>query len=238
MLQQVRQYFTVFSCKRIRRMFGAKHGTPSIDPPCVLQQAAFSQRTNRNKSAPFMLLVSFVVVLSRRAQGLRTLRVQERKERAREEKLAAKAAHKAASSSGGVASASAAGGDGAPPRGGGEKKSRLKNMFSRGSKAFSSDLGSSEHSTANSLGGGAGAGGGGGGMVPSRSNSNFPGSSVLPQPSGIGGGMDMSKTGWMDASRRSFLDSSRTGGGGFLDTSIRGLDASVRGGQNSQPIAA
>lgn len=60
-------------------------------------------------------------------------------------------------------------------------------------------------------------------------NASFPGTSTLPRPPGLDG----SRTVWMDTSRRSSLDVSKAG---LRDNSIRGLDASVRGGQS--PIFA
>lgn len=194
------------------------------------------QTTRRTNNTCTRLLI---LSMSRRChfashQGLRELRAQEQKERQRGEKLAAKAAQKeaavaAAASSGGAA---AGAGAGAPSSsGGGEKKSRLRSIFSRGSSS------SKAASGLGILGGG-----GRSGVTGNNGNANFPGSAVLPPPAGISG-MDMSKAGRMDSCRQSFLDSSRAGGGGgagvgFLDASIRGLDASVRGGQKGGPIAA
>eukprot|EP00903_Cladosiphon_okamuranus_P013022 g12150.t1 len=194
-------------------------------------------------------VLSFAQVSFITRKGLRTLRAQERKDRQRAEKLAAKAAHKASSSSGGggggeggAAASAPMPGNGASPGDGADKKSRWKSMFkreSRLSKASStSDLGGTGHSSANHNGLGGGGGGGFGKGRRNNSNSNFPGSAVLPPPAGIGG-VDMSKTGWMDASRGSFMDGSRSSGqSGFMDTSIRGLDASVRHGQRGQIAAA
>ncbi|CAM9817983.1 unnamed protein product [Ectocarpus sp. 12 AP-2014] len=174
---------------------------------------------------PFLVLasdglwdvLSFAEVAFITRTGLRNLRAHEKQERAKAEKAAAKAAQAAAAADG-------HGGGGGRSTGG---KKRLWKKMTSSRKERGGGGGSSS-----------GAGGGGGSSLSSSStsaaakssaNSSFPGTSTLPRPPGLDGSRTAA---WMDGSRRS-LDVSRAG---LRDSSVRGLDASVRGGQS--PIFA
>ncbi|CAM9355726.1 unnamed protein product [Pylaiella littoralis] len=164
-------------------------------------------------------------------KGLRTLRAHEAKERQKQDKKDAKEEKKrtgggggggsSSSSSNGAAAKAAAPAAPAPAAGGGGPKimtapaadnggSSTKTM-SRWQKLTSSR-----------------------GRSLKSSSAAFPGSAVLPPPAGIGP-LDMSKSGRIDSNRRLYMDGSRAGGG-YLDSSIRGLDASIRGGHGAAPI--
>ncbi|CAN0161325.1 unnamed protein product [Ectocarpus sp. 4 AP-2014] len=170
---------------------------------------------------PFLVLasdglwdvLSFAEVAFITRKGLRNLRAHEKQERAKAEKAALKAAQAAAADGHGEGGGHSAGG----------KKRLWKKMTT--SRKERDGGGSSS---------GAGGGGGGGSSLSSSStstaarssaNSSFPGTSTLPRPPGLDGSRTASL---MNGGRRS-LDVSRAG---LRDSSIRGLDASVRGGQS------